>query len=131
MSLESLLLWFYIWLFLLGIGMVALVIVFCVHFFVPKELLKAYFKPPYFSPTEIEFFSGFPFAYVRTVMFMRLVGFPKSGKRRGVDNAHNLAPRWFLLMSKTLITVLLGSAIPMFIIGIILFPAVYMLYGSG
>jgi hypothetical protein len=131
MSLEALLIWFCIWIFLLGVGMVALIVVFCVHFFVPKQLLKAYFKPPYFSPTEIEFFTGFPFAYMRTIMFMRLAGFPKSGKRRGVGGADKMAPRWFLITSKIIISVLLGSCIPMFILGGILFPTMYILYGRG
>ena len=99
------------WYLLLLIVLIAyLAIIFIVHFFVPKALLRAYFREPYFSPAEIEFFTGFPFAYIRTAMFMRLAGWPNSGKKRGITGVNKLVPRWFRYVSKFLIYTLLAIA---------------------
>ncbi len=107
MSIELLRYPTYIWAILL-LGLIAwLVIIFIMHFFVPKAMLQSYFKEPYFSPAEIEFFTGFPFAYMRTVMFMRLAGWPSSGKKRGLMEAHKLAPEWFRVTSKIMIIFLM------------------------
>jgi hypothetical protein len=49
----------------------------------PKNILETYFKEPYFKLSEITAFSGFPFYYIRTLMFMRIFGFSfKWGKKR-------------------------------------------------
>jgi hypothetical protein len=71
----------------------------CMHILIPKSFLQAYFKEPYFSPAEIDFFSGFSFAYIRTIMFMCLAGFPNSGKKRGLTEAykmHHAGFKWLL-----------------------------------
>jgi len=81
-------------------GMLSLVLVFIMHFLMPKKVLKAYFKEPHFNAGEIAMFTGFPFAYMRTAMFMRALAFPASGKRRGVENAYKLAPVWYCKVSK-------------------------------
>ncbi len=79
-----------------------------IHFFVPKPLLHAYFREPYFSPFEVEFFTGFPYAYMRTTMFMRLAGWPDCGKKRGIPaNAHELTPVWFQVVSRVFIRIFL------------------------
>src|SRR5690625_1809112 len=57
---------------------VCLVLALAVHPFVPKAMLETYFKPPYFSRGEVVAFTGFPLGYIRTAMFMRLAGFPRS-----------------------------------------------------
>lgn len=123
MSLELLRYPTYLWVILLFILMGWLAVVFILHFFVPKSLLKSYFKEPYFSPVEIEFFTGFPFAYMRTVMFMRIAGWPSSGKKRGLTEAYKLAPPWFRIVSKLLIGVLLTVFSLFFILGIFLLSA--------
>ena len=84
---------------LLGL-MLDLVLVFVMHILMPRNVLKTYFKEPYFSATEIAMFTGFPFGYMRTAMFMRALGFPASGEKRGVENAHKLAPVWYCKLSK-------------------------------
>lgn len=67
-------------------------------------MTETYFKEPYFSPFEIEFFSGFPYAYMRTGMMMRLAGWPNCGKKRGIPaNAHEICPVWFQIVSKIFI----------------------------
>lgn len=113
---------------LLAAGMFSMIIVFAVHFFVPKNMLSTYFKEPYFSPAEIEFFTGFPFAYVRTVMFMRLSGWPNSGQKRGLTEACMLAPRWFRCVSKVVIWILLVT-FPLMMALIILQSIAYWLLG--
>ena len=80
--------------------MLSLVFIFIMHILMPKNVLKAYFKEPYFSATEITMFTGFPFGYMRTAMFMRALAFPASGKKRGVKHAYKLAPVWYCKASK-------------------------------
>lgn len=91
--------------------MAFLLSLFILHFFVPQALLDRYFKTPYFSDGEIQFFTGGLAAYIRTVMFMRLVVMPVSGKKRSLMNVHRDAPRWFVSVSRILLAVfyLFGS----------------------
>ncbi len=94
---------------LLG-GMLSLVFIFIMHILMPKIVLKTYFKEPYFSSTEITMFTGFPFGYMRTAMFMRALAFPTSGKKRGVENAYKLAPIWYCKISKYFIIIFMPLA---------------------
>lgn len=110
----------YFVLFLFSASMIWLVIILILHFLVPKAMLRTYFKEPYFSPTEIELFSGFPFAYMRTAMFMRLAGWPESRQKRGLTQAHVITPRWFRYMSKILIWLFFLICIPMVVLSIFL-----------
>lgn len=128
MSLELLRYPAYFTAILLSVGVFSMVIVFAVHFFVPKNMLSTYFKEPYFSPAEIEFFTGFPFAYMRTVMFMRLVGWPNSGQKRGLTDASRLAPHWFRRVSKVVIWMLLIT-FPLMMVLIVLQSIVYWILG--
>lgn len=86
------------WLFLVLV--LVFLLIFLIQFLMPKQLLHAYFKPPYFKREEVIIFTGFPFGYIRTVMFMRLVSSPASGVRRGIIDAHTLVPVWFRWLSK-------------------------------
>jgi len=61
--------------------MLSIVFIFIMHILMPKKVLKVYFKEPYFGPGEIAMFTGFPFGYMRTTMFMRILAFPASGKK--------------------------------------------------
>lgn len=101
----------------------------CMHFFVPKAMLQTYFKPPYFSSTEVEIFTGFPLGYMRTVMFMRLAGWPNSGKKRGLTEAYKLAPPWFRRASKIIVTTFVLVSTPMFVLGIFLYLSFCLLHG--
>lgn len=107
--------------FLWAAAMACLACIFVMHVLVPKRLLQAYFKEPYFSPAEIEFFTGFPFGYMRTVMFMRLAGFPKSGKKRGLTEAYKLTPLWFQTASKIILTAFLIFSLPLIGLGLFFF----------
>ena len=80
--------------------MAGLLFILVMHILMPKKVLKAYFKEPHFSTAEITMFTGFPFGYMRTAMFMRILGFPSSGKKRGVENAYKMAPVWYCKVSK-------------------------------
>ena len=83
-----------------------IVLIFIMHILMPRKVLETYFKEPYFGPGEIAMLTGLPFAYIRTSMFMRALGFPASGKRRGVENAYKLAPVWYCKVSKYLVVFL-------------------------
>ena len=65
-------------------SMVSFLLVSVLHFLLPKPILEVYFKPPYFSRGEVSAFTGFPLAYMRSFMFLRLLAFPASGKKRGL-----------------------------------------------
>ncbi len=91
-----------IFLIVLFMMLLSLVLIFIMHILMPRKVLETYFKEPYFSATEITMFTGFPFGYIRTSMFMRVLGFPANGKRRGIENAYQLAPVWYCKASKYL-----------------------------
>jgi|SRR5690606_9272373 hypothetical protein len=102
--------------YLFNLGLVTFValmlvffLIFIAHILMPKRLLTTYFKMPYFREGEIMMFTGFPFGYIRTVMFMRLLANPSSGAKRGLTRAFELAPLWFRLYSK--LTLLLFYAV--------------------
>lgn len=88
-----------------AVSMLGLLAIFVMHVLTPKAMLHRYFREPYFSPAEIEFFTGFPFGYMRTVMFMRLAGFPASGKKRGLTEAYLLSPAWYQFVSRIIVSV--------------------------
>ena len=75
-------------------------LVFIIHFLMPKRVLENYFKKPYFSQSEIMLFSGFPLCFMRTIIFMRVLGFPLSGNKRGLKKAYETAPVWLCKSSK-------------------------------
>jgi hypothetical protein len=74
----------------------------------PKPVLEKYFKPPYFKVAECAFLRGVLFGPIRTVMFMRVLSCPSSGKKRGMTEAYKLAPRWYIILSRTIIISIFG-----------------------
>lgn len=107
MSINFSLILFYAWLALISGILAWFSAILAIHFVVPRIMLHTYFREPYFSPFEVEFFTGFPFAYMRTVMFMRLAGWPESGRKRGLTEVYTLAPAWFQLLSRVCIRILI------------------------
>src|SRR5690554_5053509 len=91
----------YLFAILLIVSIACLVFIAIIHFFVPKIMIKTYFKEPYFSALEIKLFTGPPYAYMRTAMMMRLAGWPDCGKKRGIPaTAHEICPVWFQVVSR-------------------------------
>lgn len=121
MSVELIDFLFKVGIFLWIASMVCSACIFVMHIFVPKRLLQTFFKEPYFSLAEIELFTGFPFGYIRTVMFMRLAGFPKSGKKRGLTEAYKFAPPWFRTASKVILIAFLIFSFPLIGLGLLFF----------
>jgi len=101
---------------------------FIMHILMPRKVLETYFKEPHFSSTEITMFTGFPLGYMRTVMFMRILGFSASGKKRGVEDAYKLAPVWFCKLSKYII-VSFFIIFPLILLLAAFFGVHMMLYG--
>ena len=97
------------------------VLIFIMHILMPKNVLKTYFKEPYFSITEITMFTGFPFGYMRTAMFNRVLGFPSSGKKRGLENAYKLAPVWYCKASKYAVIFIILNLLLMVLISVIMY----------
>ncbi len=102
-------------------GMLSLVFVFIMHILMPKKVLETYFKEPHFSITEITMFTGIPFGYMRTAMFMRALAFPSSGKRRGVENAYKLAPVWYCKASKYFIIIYVPLMALMVLLSVVIY----------
>src|SRR5690554_4797175 len=98
-----------------------LIFILLIHFFVPKIMIKTYFKEPYFSPLEIKLFTGPPYAYKRTVMMMRLAGWPDCGKKRGIPaTAHEVCPVWFQVLSRVFIRIFLTIVALFLFVGVVL-----------
>src|SRR5690554_3441175 len=111
----------YLFAILLIVSIACLVFIAIIHFFVPKIMIKTYFKEPYFSALEIKFFTGPLYAYMRTAMLMRLAGWPDCGKNRGIPvTAHEVSPVWFQILSRVFVRTLLTVAILLVSFGIIL-----------
>ncbi len=91
-----------------GIGPIFIVIM---HLFIPKPVLDKYFKPPYFKAGECAFLTGILLGPIRTVMFMRVLGFPGSGKKRGMTEAYKLAPHWYVILSRIILIYFFGTFI--------------------
>lgn len=68
-----------------------------------KKVIEKYFRPPYFSEAFVEFYSGFPSAVYRGVMFMRLAAYPDSGKKRNLTEVYKEFPVWYRKVSKVLL----------------------------
>ena len=73
------------------------------HFLMPKAVLDTYFKPPYFNQGECLLFTGIPYAPMRTIMLMRVIASPASGKKRGITKADQLVPEWYIIASKVIV----------------------------
>lgn len=102
-SLFVVLMWLFFGLF------ITYLFILIMHFLMPKVIIETYFKPPYFKPEECVFFTGIPYSPIRTVMLMRVLGFPKSGMARGLVEAYKLAPPWYRTMSKLIIYTFLSN----------------------
>ena len=85
------------------------------HFLMPKAVLAKYFKPPYFRESECLFFTGIPYAPIRTVMFIRAIASPASGKVRGVTEAHLLVPAWYRFAAKVMAIALYIMAVSLLV----------------
>lgn len=90
-------------------SMMSFLVVFVLHFLLPKPILNTYFKSPYFSPAEVNTFTGFPLAYMRTFMFLRILAFPASGKKRGLTEVHKKAPRWMCRLAKWVLVLFVST----------------------
>ncbi|MCF6282405.1 MAG: hypothetical protein L3J28_09375 [Candidatus Polarisedimenticolaceae bacterium] len=78
-------------------------VILAMHFLMPSAVLDKYFKSPYFKDVECLLFTGIPYAPMRTIMFIRAIANPKSGKLRGITQAHLLVPNWYRVLSKVVI----------------------------
>ncbi|ELB1499849.1 hypothetical protein RJY19_001030 [Vibrio alginolyticus] len=77
------------------------------HLTMPKAITIKYFKKPYFNEFELSLFTGWPYAFFRTLMFIRLIFQPSSGKKRGLHDISNEIPSLYSWLAKSLIWMIL------------------------
>lgn len=69
------------------------------HFLMPKAVLAQYWKQPYVRNVELALFTDTIYAPMRTIMLMRVIAFPRFGRKRGITKANLLVPGWYRLAS--------------------------------
>ena len=79
------------------IAMCFLVVV--MHYFLPQTVLTRYFKQPHFKAFELVFLTGFPFAFMRTVMFMGVIARPSLGQKRDLTLVYQLVSKCYRVIS--------------------------------
>ena len=99
-------------LFLFGCVCFSYLLILIAHVLMPKHLIKDYFKSPYFQKWELNKLSIFPFFFIRTVMFMRLLAQPSSGKKRGLTEVYQSVSPWFRKYCAVVLVFFLASFLP-------------------
>lgn len=89
------------------------------HLLMPDEVLKRYFKPPYFNEAEVVLFTGLPYCMVRTVMFMGVFAFPHRGKKRRLTQAYVIAPLWYRWLSMFYVVALFVTMVSFVSVGFV------------
>ncbi|EGQ9176984.1 TPA: hypothetical protein RG682_001433 [Vibrio alginolyticus] len=81
------------------------------HFLMPKEIVRNYFKKPYFNEFELSLFTGWPYAFFRTLMFVRLIVQPSSGEKRKLPNISREVPKWYRYLSILLLGIIIVNSV--------------------
>ncbi|EMB9233242.1 hypothetical protein U9608_000731 [Vibrio alginolyticus] len=81
------------------------------HFLMPKEIVGSYFKKPYFNEFELSLFTGWPYAFFRTLMFVRLIVQPSSGEKRKLPNISREVPKWYRYLSILLLGIIIVNSV--------------------
>ncbi|EOX3948594.1 hypothetical protein ACNUCD_001734 [Vibrio alginolyticus] len=81
------------------------------HFLMPKEIVGNYFKKPYFNEFELSLFTGWPYAFFRTLMFVRLIVQPSSGEKRKLPNISREVPKWYHYLSILLLGIIIVNSV--------------------
>ncbi|MCF7507898.1 hypothetical protein [Vibrio sp. D54] len=81
------------------------------HFLMPKEIVGNYFKKPYFNEFELSLFTGWPYAFFRTLMFVRLIVQPSSGEKRKLPNISREVPEWYRYLSILLLGIIIVNSV--------------------
>lgn len=78
------------------------------HIFTPQKLLQRYFKEPHFNQGELFTFQIFPAMFLRTGIFMWACIMPSRTQGRLMTDIIDHAPKWYILCSKLVMTIILG-----------------------
>ncbi|HHF3219938.1 TPA: hypothetical protein ACPJ2X_000945 [Vibrio diabolicus] len=81
------------------------------HLLMPKKIVGNYFKKPYFNEFELSLFTGWPYAFFRTLMFVRLIVQPSSGKKRKLPNISGEVPKWYRYLSILLLVIIIVNSV--------------------
>ena len=81
------------------------------HFLMPKKIVGNYFKKPYFNEFELSLFTGWPYAFFRTLMFVRLIVQPSSGEKRKLPNISREVPKWYRYLSILLLGIIIVNSV--------------------
>lgn len=86
--------------------------------------MQKYFRKPHFNQGEIAVLSTFPTIFIRTVMFVRLLASPSSGKVRGLTEAYKDVSTGVRRYAQVLYVVLIVTLIWMFGTLLVLFSVI-------
>ncbi|NMR77815.1 hypothetical protein [Vibrio sp. 2-1(7)] len=81
------------------------------HLLMPKDIVNSYFKEPYFNTFELALFTGWPYAFFRTLMFVRLIVQPSSGEKRKLPNISREVPKWYRYLSILLLGIIIVNSV--------------------
>ncbi|GAK15541.1 LOW QUALITY PROTEIN: hypothetical protein JCM19053_843 [Vibrio sp. JCM 19053] len=81
------------------------------HFLMPKEIVGNYFKKTIFNEFELSLFTGWPYAFFRTLMFVRLIVQPSSGEKRKLPNISREVPKWYRYLSILLLGIIIVNSV--------------------
>jgi hypothetical protein len=91
---------FMAWLGVMGALWVLVLALAAIGWALPRPFKDSVFREPHFRPAELGFLCGAPMGFIRTLMLMRLVASPASGRKRGLVDVHLRAPPWFLPLAR-------------------------------
>lgn len=91
---------------LIGIGLPALTLL--LTWLTPQSVIEQYVKPPHFSEFESIAYRHFPSSYIRTLLFAVAISIPVFRKVRLFGDIHKNVPRWFNIVSRMFVYVVLG-----------------------
>lgn len=93
-------------------------------FLLSGEFMQKYFRKPHFNQGEIAVLSTFPTIFIRTVMFVRLLASPSSGKVRGLTEAYKDVSTGVRRYAQVLYVVLITTLVWMFGTLLVLFSVI-------
>ena len=90
------------------------------QFFLPKEIIKNYFKTPYFNEFELSLFRGPFFSQLRTIMFLVVIAFPNRGSKRNLTELNFLVSPRYRFFSSVLILSVVACSLLLMLVGLLI-----------
>lgn len=81
------------------------------RFITPRNLVREYFREPYFNGGELIVMRRFPGSLFRTVILMAACTWPSLGKKRQLETFSENAPKWYVTASRLFLFLAFAHAI--------------------